>query len=421
MGDIKAEVSRLAKTEHWVWLSLKDKLGAALRAELLRRFRSMDALYYAERGELERLGILSEEKIRQLLDKDLDKSRRTLEKCDAENIRIVTLQDADYPEILRNIPDPPGILYYKGHSPARKDELAIAMVGTRRPSAYGMAAAERIARGIARGGGEIISGMARGLDSAAHRGALFERMPTTAVLGGGVDIVYPPENQQLYEDIIAEGTVLSEYAPGTKPEGQHFPERNRIISGLAQGVVVVEAGEHSGALITARRADEQGRDVFAVPGPIDSQLSEGTNMLIRDKYAKLVTCAEDVLVEYEFLFPVKLHREERRGERRQDRRGHGDASPAPERKKPPEKPAAKEPEKGAGEKKLNEKVLAGLSEDRRNILLRLADGPKYIDDIVDATGLKANVVIAELTMMTIEGFAAELAGGRYALGAALLE
>ena len=411
----------LATAEQWVWLSLMDKLGAALRAELLRRFRSMDALYHAERGELERLGILSEENIRRLLDKDLDRSKRVLEKCDAENIRIVTLQDAEYPEILRNIPDPPGILYYKGRPPARKDELAIAMVGTRRPSAYGMAAAERIARGIARGGGEIISGMARGLDSAAHRGALFERMPTTAVLGGGVDVVYPSENQQLYEDIVAQGTVLSEYAPGTRPEGQHFPERNRIISGLAQGVVVVEAGEHSGALITARRADEQGRDVFAVPGPIDSQLSEGTNMLIRDKYAKLITCAEDVLVEYEFLFPVRIRREEKHDERRQNSRGSGEQSSAPEKKKPQEKPVAREPQESAGAKKFNEKVLEGLSEDRRNILLRLADGPKYIDDIVDATGLKANVVIAELTMMTIEGLAAELAGGRYVPGAALLE
>ena len=192
------------------------------------------------------------------------------------------MQDADYPVRLRNIFEPPSLLYVKGQLPVIDEEVAVAMVGTRKASPYGVEAAEKIAYGLSRQGAVVISGAAAGVDSASHRGALRAGGKTIAVLGNGLDVVYPAENEWLYRDIAASGALISEYPPGTAAESWHFPVRNRIISGLSLATVVVEAPEKSGALITANTALEQGRDVFAVPGPIDAPMSRGCNRLIAD-------------------------------------------------------------------------------------------------------------------------------------------
>jgi DNA processing protein len=220
---------------------------------------------------------------------------RELRRVQQIGARAITWQDEEYPARLAAIPDPPPLLYVKG-SLVPGDAFSLAIVGTRRPTVYGRDMAERLAAALAAVGVTIVSGLAKGIDTHAHRGALAGGGRTIAVLGNGIDTCYPPENRRLAEEIAARGAVVTDYALGTGPLAENFPPRNRIISGLAAGVLVVEAGEKSGALITSRFAAEQGRDVFAVPGPITSPASQGCHRLIQDG-AKLVAAADDVLAE----------------------------------------------------------------------------------------------------------------------------
>jgi len=209
----------------------------------------------------------------------------------AHGIQVVTWEDESYPRRLGEINQPPPVLYVRG-SLTTQDEWAVAIVGTRRLTAYGRRVCEEVAAALAQGGVTVISGLARGVDSIAHQIALQEGGRTLAVLGSGIDRIYPPEHRHLAEQICAQGALISDYPPGTEPEASNFPPRNRIISALALAVVVVEAGETSGALITARFAAEQGRDVFAVPGSIFSPASQGTNRLISDGATPLLSAAD---------------------------------------------------------------------------------------------------------------------------------
>ena len=218
---------------------------------------------------------------------------RELVQCSERNIRILSVLDPDYPKNLSSIYDPPLILYVKGAFIV-EDEAAIAIVGSRYPSAYGIKTAGRFASELAERGITIVSGFARGIDGEAHRGALRAKGRTIAVLGCGLDVVYPKEHASLHEAILSSGALVSEFPLSTSPQAFNFPRRNRIISGLSQGVLVVEAGQKSGSLITARVAAEEGREVYAIPGPIDSMTSSGTNQLIRDG-AKLTIGPEDIL------------------------------------------------------------------------------------------------------------------------------
>lgn len=394
----------MSQLKYWVWLSQKERITAHTRAELLLHFDTPRDIYFADANELKHVPGLTKRDIDLLLDKDLDPAERVLEKCDMGNISIMTMQDAAYPLLLKNSPDAPALLYYKGRMPAFDEEIGIAVIGTRSPSGYGLSIADQISYDIARGGGYIISGMARGLDSAAHRGALRAGKPTAAILGCGVDVVYPPENRELYHDIVAAGVVISEYPPGSEPAHWHFPERNRIISGVSLGVLIVEAGAKSGTLITARHAEEQGRDIFAVPGSINAPMSVGTNAIIRDGYAKLVVCAADVLCEYEHYRPAKILRPTTEP-------GIGPVPPAEPVKAAPAHPV---------DRKLDKKKIEEFSAERQKILLALTDGPKYLDDIVEASGMETNRVVAEITMLVLEELVVELAGKRYAPGEKLL-
>lgn len=220
---------------------------------------------------------------------------REAQRLAALDIKMVTWDDADYPARLREIYDPPAVFFYRG-TLAQDDEACVAVVGSRRCTHYGRMVAEELGAGLARAGLTVVSGMARGIDSAAHRGALGAGGRTVAVLGTGLDICYPRENSKLMQEIAASGAVVSEFPLGSPPEPWHFPVRNRIISGLSRGVVVVEAAARSGALITAELALEQGRDVMAVPGNVTSPSSQGTNRLIKQG-ARLVEGVEDVLDE----------------------------------------------------------------------------------------------------------------------------
>ena len=223
-----------------------------------------------------------------------------LDFCRLHDIAVLAESDPRYPGVLREIPDPPGVLFCRGEL-RPQDALGLGIVGTRHPTPYGLRQAERLAGSLARAGLTILSGLARGIDAAAHRGALAAGGRTIAVLGSGVLNIYPPEHADLAREILPHGAVLSEVPPRAVPHGGMFPQRNRIISGMALAVLVIEAGDRSGALITARHAMEQGRDVFALPGHVDDRTSHGCHRLIRDG-ARLIESADDILEELGPLF-----------------------------------------------------------------------------------------------------------------------
>lgn len=280
-------------TRYYLGFNLTPGIGPARLARLAERFGSVRAAWEASEEQLLFCG-LDARSCQALLDTrrqvDLDAE---LERAARLGVRLLCLEDADYPELLRQTPAPPPLLYLRG-TLAPADEWALAVVGTRTPTSYGKEAARRLCGELAGAGITVVSGLALGIDTAAHTAALEAGGRTLAVLGSGVDVPYPERNRALAEQIAAAGALLSEYPLGTLPAPANFPPRNRLISGLSRGTLVVEAGERSGALITVAFALEQGREVLAVPGSIYSRASQGTNRLIRDG-ATLVTCAQDVL------------------------------------------------------------------------------------------------------------------------------
>lgn len=229
------------------------------------------------------------------------------EQCTKNGVRILSFDDPHYPKLLQEIHNPPLILYVKG-TLIPEDEIAIAMVGSRHATPYGIRVARRIAYELSGAGVTVVSGLARGIDAYAHRGALEGRGRTLAVLGCGIDIIYPKENLELYQKISENGAILSEYPIGTEPMAYHFPVRNRIIAGLSHGVLVVEAGHRSGSLITATFATEAGREIYVVPGQIDSMASFGTNALIQQG-AKVITSSQDILEDLEPILSSYLKKE----------------------------------------------------------------------------------------------------------------
>jgi len=281
---------------YWLALSLTPGVGSILFKRLLDRFKTPEAVFSAPMKELSKIEGLGEKVAREILNGPLEKEvEKELSLLGKVGGKIVTLKDEGYPKRLRDIYDPPALLYVRGEL-RREDTLAIAIVGSRKTSPYGRWITEKIGQDLARHGVTVVSGMARGIDSVAHIGALQGGGRTIAVLGCGVDVIYPLENRNLFHQIIEHGAVLSEFPMGSPPEGGHFPRRNRIISGLSIGVVIVEAGSKSGSLITANYALEQGREVFAIPGNVGAQGSRGTNQLIKEG-AKLVESSEDILEE----------------------------------------------------------------------------------------------------------------------------
>lgn len=293
-----------------------------------------------------------------------------IEAAEAGGIQILTLVDEEYPGLLREIDDPPLALYVRGN-PAIDPAKAIAVVGTRRATRYGSLVAARLASQLALKGITVISGLAAGTDAAAHQGALDVGGHTLAVMGCGVDQVYPKRNQEIYDRIVETGTVLSEYPLGTRPAKWTFPQRNRIISGLSRGVVVVQAPERSGALITARLALEQGREVFAVPGNITNRTSAGTNQLLKDG-AKLVATVDDILEEYPDLLRLKT----------------------------PPREATEEEESPLGEREQAVYDLISLE-------------PVHVDDIIGRADLSPTEASHILLLLQLEGLIEEVEGGRY--------
>ena len=417
---------------HWIWLAHRPGLSDRGRAALLQRFQDPEDIFYADRKTLAEVEGLSGTGLEALGDKSLDEAQSILKICRDKKLGILTFQDAAYPRRLRNISDPPAVLYYKGQIPDLESCPAIAVVGTRKASAYGLTTAKRMGYQIARCGGIVVSGMAYGIDGMATAGALTAGSPAVGVLGCGVDVVYPMSNRSLFRDMEEYGWLVSEFPPGYPPSRWTFPKRNRIISGMCNGVLVIEAPEKSGSLITARQAAEQGRDVFVVPGNIDLPSFQGSNQLLRDG-AIMVSSGWEVVSEYEGLYPNSLRKE--LGQCRQT------ACPeevqfAADSEKQYEKVAQdiQKPKQIRNLKKKLDKIdkkdidntasrpysvvdtdSIPLSDEERSVIQILEQGERLVDDVIAQTGLPAGKLLSLLTMLELKGIVRRLPGKRIAL------
>lgn len=287
----------MTEKEYWFWLCTVEGIGAVRAGRLLEHFQCPGHIYEAAAGELKKVEGIGEKECTSIINsRNTEKVIERYAKLKEKNIYFVTKADKEYPERLKHIPAPPQALYVKGGLPS-EEKISIAVVGARNCSEYGRVTAVRFARELSDAGIQVISGLARGIDGYAHRGAMLGRGSTYGVLGCGIDICYPEENINLYMEMQEKGGIISEYAPGIPGKPGFFPMRNRIISGLSDGILVVEAKERSGALITADLALEQGKAVFAIPGRIGDGLSRGCNNLIRAG-AELVECTADLLANY---------------------------------------------------------------------------------------------------------------------------
>ena len=414
---------------HWIWLATRTNISDRVKVQLVRQFQDPETVYFADGDAYLQVEGLSPEGREALLDKNLRDAEKILDDCDRENLHILTYRDAAYPKRLQNITDPPLVFYYKGRLPDFDGTPVIGVVGTRGASPYGLTVAKRMGYQIAKCGGMVVSGMAAGIDGMAMRGALTAGGTAVGILGCGADVVYPLSNRPLFSDTEQYGCIMSEFPPGTPPVGWNFPKRNRIISGLSNGVLIIEAPEKSGALITANLAADQGRDVFVVPGNIDIPSCVGSNRLLRDG-AIAVSSGWDVLSEYESQYPGKVCKNTAPS----TQNAYPDEGVAAlESEKPEPKVAQKprilaknKPSKSKNDKKaidngattaysdLND-TLASLSPDEQKIVSALKNGERLVDDVIAETGLTTGKVLATLTLLEVKGVVKRLPGRQITL------
>lgn len=356
---------------YWIALSLVNGLGDVLIKNLYSRFRGAGEVFRASEGELLSVEGISEktaEGIRTF--NDWSRVETQLSKAEMLGYEFLPYGGPLYPRTLINIYNPPPFLFMKGDL-LPGDEISIAIVGSRVPDRYGRLVTEALAGELASLGVTIVSGMARGIDSIAQQEALKRGGRTIGVLGCGLDVVYPPENVKLHAAIPQSGALLSEFLIGTPPVAGHFPRRNRIISGLSLGVVVVQASDKSGSLITASFALDQNKEVFAVPGNVDRKLSRGPNRIIK-KGAKLVETVDDILIEIEALRNL-----------------------------------------GGGPVRDQDEITAGLSKEEKAVYSVLGTEPLHIDEVIRVTGLDTSSVLSLLLSLELEGLVAQLPGKFY--------
>ena len=397
----------MASLKYWLWLSSLPKVSLRMKHVLLDAFETPEKIYFSESGEYSLVEGITRPVIAALEEgRSLDGADRILGDCERLGLRVLTIQDTEYPDRLRNICDPPLLLYVQGRMPLFDDEVAVAMVGTRRTSPYAAAMGEKLAYQMAGLGAVIVSGLAAGGDASAHRGALRAGGLTVGVIAGGHDIVYPRENRWLYQDIGVRGAILSEYPPGTDHRAGHFPERNRIISGLSLGVVVIEAPERSGALITASRALDQGRDVFVLPGQADDWHCTGSNQLLRDGAVPAMD-AWDVLSHYTARYPHRI----RSLRLEEPRRFGGDAPPRREdRQKAPPEPALPV---------LDLSGDHGLTDDQLRIVRALRERTVQVDELIEETQIPTRRVLSALTILELDKIVTQESGKRFSLAVTL--
>ena len=398
----------MSNIKYWLWLSSQTKVSPRSKAALAAYYGDAEAAYLAPEGEYAGIPGVSPADAKVLERRDLSRAREILELCREQDIRVIALSDAEYPNRLRNISAPPVALYVKGRLPNVDEYAAVAVIGTRRASPYGLKLGRSLAYEIAKCGGVVISALSSGIDRAAARGALLAGGQCIGVLATAHD----QGEDRLCRDIMGSGAVLSEYPPGAVTMKSFFRDRNRVASGLSAGVAVVEAPAKSGALLFADEAQEQGREIFAVPGNADSPGSAGTIELLK-RGAKPVVCGWDVMEEFQALFPGRI----------------SDAVSPPCPEASPEPGEAEGEKKPAAAKKVIDKEndrgyidlakqLSGLDAQQLSIIGAIRKGGSHTDDIIEATGLPTAKVLAQLTILELKGYIRRDAGRRIILNTA---
>jgi DNA processing protein len=399
-----------------LWIAERVTPGTDRFARLIRAIPDPNEIYRADAECLEKIFSKHCRDIKRLLDKSMDDVERIVEFCALRNIRILTYWDDAYPAKLREIADPPAWLFLLGTLPSLEKEFAVGIVGTRDPSDYGLRMSFEIASDLATAGAVTVSGMALGIDGTVAAATLDAKGKTVAVLGCGIDIIYPSCHAALFHSIIKNGAIVTEYPPGTPPDRPNFPKRNRLISALSDAVIVTEGSLRSGSLITASHATAQGRGVYALPGQVDSPLGEGTMKLLRNG-ARPIACAEDLLSDFESTYPDRINPfklinkspasmepvlkrygvQTKSSLKRKPRRGATHEVPIAPQQKPP---VATED---------REKSLKG---DLLTVYRRIPEEGECIPDHLVGGALDICAVSAALTVLEIRGLIRTLPGGR---------
>ena len=386
-------------TVYWVWLSMA--LGAATRIdEIFGCFSSPREIYESDRTAKIISGVLTKRQIERLEATPIKNAYAAIDICNKNGWKIYTSEDEEYPDMLRSLVDRPLVLYVDGDISYINSSVTIGVVGTRKPSYESVKIAHKMSEGICAMNAVVVSGGALGIDSAAHEGALQAGGKTVCVMGCGLGCGYLKENENLRRRISKSGALVTEYPPLSGVTRSSFPERNRIISGMSMGVLVVEAGERSGSLITARNANEQGRDVFAIPGSILSSSYTGANRLIRDG-AKIVTCAHDILYEYSVLYSERLNLDAQIPELITK-----DSSDD-------EKPIQADAKEETSVVKIKKEPSSELDPDSAAVYALFGNEPVHSDEICAMTGIPAPRVLSALMLLEMEGLVEATEGKCY--------
>ena len=393
---------------HWIWYGTRTISDRSKRM-LLEHFRDAEEIYCASEEVLQNIPEMTGEIMQALMDKDIDEARRLENLCRRMHISLLTFTDEKYPLRLRSLHDGPVLLYYQGMLPDWNELPVIGIVGTRQASSYGLELAAAMSGQIAACGGMVVSGGAKGIDTMALESALSAGGQVVAVLAGGLDKLYPAVNIPLFRKISMQGCLICEYPPGTPANSWHFPIRNRIISGLSNGLLVVEAPAKSGALISARHALEQGRDVFSVPGSITSPTSAGTNALLQEG-ARAVLSGWDVMKEYQTQYPGKISRKDMviQAERPLEKVAQKPQTPKPADKKSIDK-SEKSTYSGA------HTAGAALTAPEKALVACVAAGGSLMDEIIAQSGMNAAEAKKILTKLALKKVLAIHPGGRVTL------
>ncbi len=379
--------------KYWIWLSMT--LGASARVdEVFSAFKSPHKIFESTEKERILAGVFTRKQLENLKNPKLDNALTAVSVCEKNGWQILTPDDADYPKSLSRLPDLPLVLYVDGDINCLKDKIAIGVVGTRKPCYESIAITRKICGDLASAGAVVVSGGALGIDSAAHEGTLAAGGKTVCVMGCGLGARYLMENEAMRRQISKNGALVSEFAPLSSASRITFPQRNRIISGLSDGVLVVEAGDKSGSLITANCASEQGREVFAIPGSVLSTAYSGANKLIRDG-AKAATCAEDILLPYSIMYPDRVNIKA------------AGSKPAVAAEKPQEE--TKIPPH------VKKECPSGLDPDEQAVYNLFGEGPLHFDEICAMSGLAAPRVMTVLMELELSDYIEQTEGKNYTL------
>lgn len=431
---------------YWLWLSTRRGLSSQMAYRLYQGFdSSIEKLYFATEDSLKGFP-LKEKALAQLLDKNLSETEVILEQCQRLNLDILTFQDTVYPQILKSIADPPMVLYGKGKMPLIDEHLSLCMVGGRDATPYGIQEAMELSLRLTGGGAVMVTGMAEGVDSAVVEGALKAGGPLLSVVAGGIDRPFPKENAHFYEDVAQVGIVLSEYPPGTVHMGRNFPQRNRILSGLSDGVFVIECKASGGTMLTAKLAQEQERDLFALPSSVRSPMGEGPHLLIQKHGALLMTCGEDILEFYRHRYPfgelptadweLKARIAESvpnipvktpRSKSSKASKAKKDPNDSQKRKKPttpksPQKPSPEPSPEPLGQVRLQGETFQWESPEGHSCslssgevqVLRALEGRSLSTDILtELTGFSSGTLLSTMTQLELYGAVVEVAEGKF--------